>query len=149
MERSAEKVSSSTLWQTLFAKWSISWCPMLRKKLYGCESSSTSLKWHPLLMAPSCYTTIILEPLLKQKNRDPIGAPNIFCTAITLSERSWIEVTSTFRRSTKKKIWPTHLLKLSKLKSLMTTSQRWIFDTVLIGFSPSGSCWKICTKVNR
>ena len=28
-------------------------------------------------------------------------------------------------------------------------SRRWIYDTVLIGFSPNESCWKLCPKVNR
>ena len=28
-------------------------------------------------------------------------------------------------------------------------NQRWVYDTILIGFSPSGSCWKLCPKANR
>ena len=28
-------------------------------------------------------------------------------------------------------------------------NQRWVYDTILIGFSPSGSCWKICSKANH
>ena len=96
---------------------------MLRRKLYGYESSSMSSEWHPPLMVLSCYTVIILEPLLKPRSRDPINAPNIFCTVITLSERSWIEVMSTFRRSMEGRIRPTHLLKLSESRSLMTTNR--------------------------
>ena len=28
-------------------------------------------------------------------------------------------------------------------------NQRWVYDTILIGFSPSGSCWELCSKANR
>ena len=149
MEWSAEKISNSTLWQTRFVNRSISRYPMLWRKLYGCESLSMSSEWHPPLMALSCYTVTILEPLLKPRSHDHISTPNIFYAAIILSERSWIEVTSTFRRSMEKKIWLTYLLKLSKSRSSMITSRRWIYDTVPIGFSPSENYWKIYSKVNH
>ena len=58
-------------------------------------------------------------------------------------------VTSNFRRSTDRRIWPTPSLKLLESKNSMTSNGRWILDTVPIGFSPSGSCWELCSKANR
>ena len=149
MKRSTKKVSSSSLWLTPFVKRSTSQHPMLRRKLYGCGSSSTSLEWHPPLMVLSCYTATTLESLFKPRSWSLISAPSILCATITLSRRSWIKVTSTFKRSTKKKIWPIHLLKLSGSRNSMITNWRWVYDTVPIGFSPSENCWKICPKINR
>ena len=63
----------------------------------------TSSEWHPPLMILSCYTTIILKPLLKLKSQGPIDAPSIFYATITLSERSWIEMMSTFRKKIDRK----------------------------------------------
>ena len=122
---------------------------MLRRKLYNYESSSTSSEWYLPLMVLFCYTATILEPLLKPRSRDSISTPNILCAIITLSGRSWIEVTSTFKKMMEERTRLTHLLKLSKSKSLMTTNQRWVYDTVPIGFSPSESCWKMCPKANH
>ena len=122
---------------------------MLQRKLYGWGSSSPSLEWHPPLIALFCYTVTILEPLLKPKSWDPISTPNIFYTVIILSERSWIEMMSTFRRSMGGRIWSIHLLKLSESRSSMITNRRWVYDTIPIGFSPSGSCWELCHKINR
>ena len=119
------------------------------KKVCGYESLSTSSEWHPPSMALSCYTAIVLEPLLKSKSWSSISAPSIFYTATILSERSWIEMTSIFWRLIEKRIRPTHLLKLSKSRSSIITSQRWVYDTVPIGFSPSKSCWKLYPKDNH
>ena len=97
------KVSNSTSWPTLFARQSISQYLMLQRKLYGCKSSSASLEWHPSSMAPSCYTVTVLEPLLKLRSRSSISTLSIFCAVTILSKRSWIEMMSIFRRSTKKR----------------------------------------------
>ena len=149
VEQSAEKVSSSTLWPTLLVRQNISRYPMLWRKLCSYESSSMSSEWHPPLMAPSCCTATALELLLKQKNQSHISGPNIFCAIITWFGRLWIEITSSFRRSMERRIWPTHLLKPSVLRSSKTINQRWVYDSISIGFSPSESCWKLYFKINH
>ena len=148
VEQSAKKISNSTLWPTLLVRQNISRHPMLRRKLCGYESSSMSSEWHPFLMAPSCCTTTVLVSLLKWRNRSHISGPSTFYAATTWSERSWIEMTSSFRRLTERRTWPTHLLKPSTSRSLKTTNQRWVYDIASIGFSPSRSCWKLCPKIN-
>ena len=47
---------------------------------------------------PSNWTKLIFVGLLVW-NRSHISGPSIFCATTTWSERSWIEVTSSFRRS--------------------------------------------------
>ena len=149
VKQSAGRVSSSTIWPTLLARWNISRHPMLWRKLCGYENSSTSSEWqHLLLIAPSCCTTTALASLLKQKNQSQISRPSTFCTATIWFERSWIEVTSNFRRSIERRIWSIHLLKPSVSKSSKTINQRWIYDTVPIGFNPSRSCWELYPKAN-
>ena len=130
-------------------RWNISQHPMLQRKLYDCESSSMSLEWHPPLMILSCYTAIALEPLLKRKNRSHISTPSTFCIATIWSCRSWIEMTSNFRRLTERRIWSIYLLKPSISRSSKIINWRWVYDTILIGFSPSESCWKLYPKVNH
>ena len=61
-----------------------------------------------LRVAPSIDGPILLYcdstgAIAQAKKLSSISAPNIFCTATTLFERSWIEVMSIFRRLTEKK----------------------------------------------
>ena len=123
--------------------------PILWKKLCGYGSSSTSSEWHPPSMALFYYIVTALEPLLKRSNRSYISALNIFCTAIIWSGRSWIKMMSSFRGSIERRIWLIHLLKPSISKNLKFINRRWVYNTIPIGFSPSGSCWKLYLKVNH
>ena len=131
------------LWDEIY------WHPMLQRKLCGYENLLTNSEWHSPLMALSCCVATVLVPLLKWMNWSHISEPSIFCTATIWFGRSWIEVTSIFRRSMKKRTWPIDLLKPSMSRSSKTINQRWVYDTVSIGFSPSRSCWKLYPKINR
>ena len=48
-----------------------------------------------------------------------------------------------------KKNLVTYLLKALVSRSSKIVYQRWVYDTIPIGFSPNRSCRKLCLKVNR
>lgn len=69
---------------------------------------------------------------------------------LRLSPGSWVypnKVTLILRRSTVRTTWPTHLRNLSPSRSSFLW--RWVWDTFVIGFSSSGSCWDLCPKPNH
>ena len=148
VEQSAEKIQSSILWQTICKAKYITASDAAKEAVWLWKFID-ELKVAPFIDGPVLLYCDNTGAIAQAKSQDSISAPNIFYAVITLSERSWIEVTSTFKRLMEERTWLIHLLKLSKSKSLMITNRRWVYNTVPIGFSLSGSYWKMCLKVNH
>ena len=71
-----------------------------------------------------------------------------FCDVTTSCERSRDERTPILWRSMEKEKsdWPFYW---SLWNRRVRPNGKWVFDTILIGFSTSGSCWELCPKANR
>ena len=136
VELSTEKISNNILW------------PIICEVEYIAASDTTKeVVWLKKFISElgvvlsidgQFYSTMTaLEPSLQRRNQRPISVWSIFYVTTTLSERSWIEVTSRFWRSMERKIRLTHLLKPSVSKNLKIINRRWVFDTIPIDFSLS------------
>ena len=77
------------------------------KKAVWLKKFITKLEVAPSLVGPVLLYCDALEPLLRRRNRRHTSGRSIFYAATISSRKSWIKMTSTFERSTKRRTWPT------------------------------------------
>ena len=85
-----------------------------------------------------------LEPQLMPRSRIPL-VYQAFCIATILFEKSDVNL----QKIDEKKNLTNPFTKTSISRSSEMINQIWVYDTILIGFSPSRSCWKLCPQANH